>query len=155
MDENATLCPERQQDATVEVMAEPLNKAIELHDSVLGSLFNSGTTVRLVMEPAYVHESAGRPGIDPGLGFVQNFVLEIEGGLVEGQVGVLPAEVFHGSIQMGTEVSDNVFALPINPSGPVRLTLHLAPDNRRISIAGNFLIARAISDPVYVEKFLP
>ena len=111
-------------------MPESLNSAVDLHDSIVGSISNIGTAI-------------------------QNFVLEIDRGQIEGQVGTLPAEVYHGASEVETEISENVCALPIDARGPVALTLHLAPDNRRICKCGERLTSRAISDPEYVEAFTP
>ena len=135
-------------------MADLLNSAIELHDSILASVGAAGTAIQVALEPAYVH-SVRRPGIDAGSGFVQNFVLEIEHGQIEGEAGTLPTNVLDGAVEIGSERSESVVTLPIDSSGPVRLTLYLAPDNRRIAITGKRLSARAVSDAEYVEEFRP
>jgi hypothetical protein len=49
-----------------------LNQAIELHDSKVAELSYevSGRAV-LVFSSLYIHESAGRPGVDSGKGWFQ------------------------------------------------------------------------------------
>ncbi len=44
--------------------AKPLNQAIEIHDSVLGSIEVVDRTVTLNLAPAYIHRSLGEPGAD-------------------------------------------------------------------------------------------
>ena len=48
-----------------------MNAAIELHDSEIAEVEANGRTLRIVLDPAYVHRSSGRPGIDPGDGLLQ------------------------------------------------------------------------------------
>jgi hypothetical protein len=127
-------------------MSNPSNAAIELDDSVLESISMDGKSVRLLFEPAYRRRRAARPGVDAGLGFVQNSILEVENGRVEGEVGSLPTEIFDGSLQLPSDISENVLILPPDPSGPIEVILQLAPDNRRICITGSLLKVQATSE---------
>ena len=48
-----------------------MNRGIEFHDSEVRSTERLQDSVRILFDPAYVHVSAGRPGIDAGEGHVQ------------------------------------------------------------------------------------
>jgi hypothetical protein len=52
-------------------------RVIELHDSVISSIdFEAGTTI-ITFSHAYIHQSEGVPGIDPGSGWSQRAELRI------------------------------------------------------------------------------
>ncbi|HEV2313899.1 MAG TPA: hypothetical protein VGR94_01225 [Candidatus Acidoferrales bacterium] len=70
-------------------MPESLNCSIEIHDSVLTSVEIQAKQVKLSIE-AYIHKSAGVPGVDPGTGWIQNVILTIEDGSFEGNMESLP-----------------------------------------------------------------
>jgi len=133
----------------------PLNAAIELHDSTVESVVQVGQVIRIALRPAYVHRSAGNPGIDPGSGYVQDFVLEFGTARIEAGFGPLPADVFDGEFLAGNQQFNNVISLPCDIAAPVSLTLFLSPDNRRASVSGLSVKAVPAGEAVYVEDFQP
>lgn len=136
-------------------MPDVLNSVIELHDSVLGSLAQVGDSVQVILRPAYVHQSVGKPGVDAGSGFVQNFTLEFGEAQIEGEIGALPSDIFHGEFQAGTQTFPNEIGLPCDWDAAASLVLFLSPDNRRIAITGRSVRATADSEAVFVEDFRP
>jgi hypothetical protein len=98
-------------------MLEKLNSAVELHDSVVDTVWRSEQTVLLALRPAYIHKSPGQPGVDDGIGLVQNIVIEIECGQIEGNIGDLPADVFDGEFQSGSQTFPNMISLPCDIEG--------------------------------------
>ena len=56
-----------------------MNEAIELHDSDLAAVKVAGDAVILCFHPAYIHRSAGKPGIDAGTGWTQDATITISG----------------------------------------------------------------------------
>jgi hypothetical protein len=48
-----------------------MNVGLEFHDSHVRAVEYSGRNGRLSFEPAYLHHSVGRPGLDAGTGHVQ------------------------------------------------------------------------------------
>jgi hypothetical protein len=48
-----------------------MNRHIELHDSRIARIDISPGAVQLQFDRAYLHQSTGRPGIDPGTGWTQ------------------------------------------------------------------------------------
>jgi hypothetical protein len=134
-------------------MPDHLNAAIELHDSVVGSLAHVGQVVQLALRPAYMHKSVAEPGVDDGIGVVQNVILEFDGGQIEGNIEDLPADIFDGDLQVGSQIFDNMIPLPSEVAETVRLTLFISPDNRKLSVSGQGLKVIMEGEAVYVEEF--
>ena len=59
-------------------MPDKPNAAIELHDSVVAEISRLEGNVEITLRPAYVHQSAGQPGVDDGIGLVQDVVISVE-----------------------------------------------------------------------------
>ena len=134
-------------------MSEKLNAAIELHDSVLAEISRLESTVEIALRPAYVHQSVGQPGVDDGIGLVQNVAISVEKGSVTGDVGELPSDIFEGEFEVGRQAFPNMIALPCDVAGSVTLTLFLSPDNRKLVIHGRRITIRLDGQASYVEEF--
>jgi hypothetical protein len=131
------------------------NEGIELHDSVLAEILLLDNRVELALRPAYIHQSSGQPGIDEGIGLVQDIIISIDDGSVTGAGGQLPSDIFDGEFKVNQEVFPNIIALPCDFAGAVTLTLHLSPDNRRVDITGTRVRVRREGPASYVEEFRP
>lgn len=136
-------------------MDDVLNAAIELHDSVIGGVEQVLDALVIRFLPAYVHKSQGRPGFDSGIGEVQNLSIRIEGASVDGNFGDLPADILDGELQIGAERSPNMIALPCNVVDSIRLSVHLSPDYRRVSVSGSRIRVTLEGAAEYVEEFRP
>jgi hypothetical protein len=134
-------------------VSDRLNAAIELHDSVVAEISRLESTVEITLRPAYVHQSAGEPGVEDGIGLVQNVVISIEEGSVKGDVGELPTNIFDGEFELGQQAFPNMIALPCDFAGAVTLTLFLCPDNRKLVISGKRVAIRLEGQASYVEEF--
>jgi hypothetical protein len=99
-----------------------MNAGIELHDSKVSAIVRSPGVLRILLEPAYVHRSAGRPGVDPGEGWVQSAELvfseprDTEQGACIGTLG-------DGRISSDAAHFENVLPLPFALSGEVQAHL--------------------------------
>lgn len=113
-----------------------LNRAIEIHDSVLITLVREDRSVHVELD-AYVHESAGEPGGDEGAGFRQcvRIVLS-EAKTTGGEHLALPCELWDGFLAVGVDP-----ALTI--SGPFGTP----------SIAGHAVRVDPIGPATFVERF--
>jgi hypothetical protein len=111
--------------------------------------------VRVILRPAYIHQSVGKPGVDAGSGFVRNITLEFGEARIEGEIGALPSDIFDGEFEAGTQAFRNEIGLPCDWDGAAALILFLSPDNRRIAITGRGVRATADSEAVFVEEFRP
>lgn len=111
------------------------------------------STVEIALRPAYVHQSVGRPGVDDGIGLVQNVVISIEEGSVTGNLGELPSDIFDGEFDVSQHAFPNMIPLPCDVAGSVTLTLFLSPDNRKLVIFGKRITVRLDGQASYVEEF--
>ena len=76
------------------------SRCIEIHDSVLKQISHSETETRLHLS-AYMHQSEGIPGQDPGSGWIQEAVLHLRGAQVKGSFSELPVTLTHGQFWLG------------------------------------------------------
>src|SRR5262245_59103732 len=79
----------------------PMNSEVEIHDSTLASITPDGHDLVLCLAPAYVHRSAGRPGIDQGSGWLQDIDLVISEAVVESLPSEFPVDLSDGSFSVG------------------------------------------------------
>ncbi len=128
-----------------------LNTAIELHDSVLSRLERRGTQL-IVTLTAYVHRSAGRPGIDGGSGWTQTARLILRAGSAHGDIAGLPFEISDGHIESAAGVERNVIPVPWPHGGAAELHL-LGMRGERALLIGQALTIQWVSAAVYVEEF--
>src|SRR5712672_3566356 len=129
-----------------------LNSAIELHDSILASVESVGGRTKILLQSAYIHKSEGVPGVDPGTGWVQDVILSVESGSVEGQAVELPYDVSDGELLLNERKLENVVPLPLDHSGKIELMLHLT-SNERLVIRGDRITSELAGTPRYVEDF--
>jgi hypothetical protein len=130
----------------------PLNEGIELHDSTLGEVEQNGHEIALHLTPAYIHKSAGEPGVAPGSGWTQNVVLVILGGILEGALPEMPCELTDGTLSVGRRAWKNVIPLPLECGGDVKLALEVMWDGQ-LAITGEHIRATLLGEPEYVEEF--
>ena len=135
-----------------------MNQVIELHDSNLVSIQSTGDSVVLTFAPAYIHRSAGRPGIDPGTGWSQTATLTIKGALAFPSV-TLPAEVSDGWLRVGDEIYRNGIPAAGTFDTAIEFSAVLFardfPGRNSLTIRGRHLVIALEGKPVYVEKFSP
>jgi hypothetical protein len=55
-----------------------MNSLIELHDSRVSNVTRGAGTVTIRFDPPYLHNSEGRPAVDPGTGWIQKHVEDFE-----------------------------------------------------------------------------
>jgi hypothetical protein len=92
---SASLSRLERRPSTLELLAGAgalVNSIVEIHDSELAGTTLIGRDLALRLEPAYVHRSAGRPGIDRGSGWLQDIDLVISEANVESLPAELPAK---------------------------------------------------------------
>jgi hypothetical protein len=95
---------------------------IEIHDSTLAGIMFIGRDLVARLVPAYIHKSAGRPGIDQGTGWLQEIDLVISEAVVERVPSELPDDLMEGALSVGEVRWDSVMPLPLAASGQVTLT---------------------------------
>src|SRR6266850_406680 len=96
------------------------NRSIEMHDSKLQSIAVSTGYVVLEFSPAYIHQSAGRPGIDAGTGWTQRAVVRVRGDVVSGSLTELPCRLSSGWITLNEHHYENEIPIPLSFDGDVK-----------------------------------
>jgi hypothetical protein len=125
---------------------------IEIHDSVIESLVHEERMIVLKLSHAYIHESDGRPGIDPGTGWGQRAAISIRGEIVAGGLSELPCDLSSGSLTLGGGKSDNSIPAPLNIKSEIDLFL-VSALGESITIRGSEIVLELIGEAEYIEEF--
>lgn len=133
-------------------MEQHLNQAIELHDTECLAVEVDDQGLGSVLLDAYVHRTAGEPGISPGEGGVQRIRMKFEKMTIKGEVAPLPAYVYRGSLTIGGTVQNNMVPFPVAYSEAAALSLMLFEDARTVVISGVTVSIEAESDFRFVEQ---
>ena len=102
-----------------------MNRALELHDSVLQLVDSMGTDLILLLAPAYIHETVGDPGNSPGRGYWQHAQVRLRGGRVVSPGGTLPRGISEGTLTIAGVEHRNLVPLPQSAVGRCTLLLTL------------------------------
>ncbi len=129
-----------------------MNSEVEIHDSTLARITPDGRDLVLCLAPAYVHRSAGRPGIDQGSGWLQDIDLVIFEAVVESSPSDLPAGLSEGSFTDGEIRWDNSIPLPLDVRGSVSLTA-VTCRGEILAVRGTGASAATRGEAKYVEEF--
>ena len=125
------------------------NAAIEFHDSILERVEYEGETVVAVFT-AYVHRSAGTPGVDAGTGWSQTLQLKFERGRAGGSLDKLPIALLGGYLEATVEQFNNLLPLPFRRVGSVSVEL-LGWNDQEIDIEGDSVEAVLVGEARYIE----
>jgi hypothetical protein len=130
----------------------PLNSEVEIHDSKLGGITPDGRDLVLRLEPAYVHRSAGRPGIDQGSVWRQDIDLVISEAVVETLPSELPVKLSDGSFSVGEVRWDNAIPLPLAVTDAIALDA-VTSRGEPLAVRGTGASAVTRGALRYVEEF--
>ena len=100
-------------------MTQPLNRAIELHDSTLSGVSQVESSIVLQFSAAYVHESSGKPGVDAGSGWYQPATFTVTGARLQSSVAI-PATLDDGFLRCDTALHRN--GIPLGSPFQARLS---------------------------------
>ena len=127
------------------------NAAVEIHDSTLERIEHDGDDLVAVFS-AYVHRSAGRPGVDAGSGWSQALHLRFRRGLASGNVEAVPMELLDGDLEVSGERFSNVTPMPLSSTGPISIELR-GWNNTRIVIKAGAVEGTFAGQASYIEEF--
>ena len=130
-----------------------LNRAMEIHDSVLQRITRTATGV-IVEISAYVHESNGEPGVDEGTGWIQPTALQASNADFEGRIPEMPCDLRDGYIVLTDRRLENVIPMPLEDSGRVEIKLE-AGTGDFLLIRGDSVRLVVLDEAEYVERFRP
>jgi|SRR6185437_15815677 len=128
-----------------------MNQSVEFHDSVLGHAEKSGDLIALHFSRAYIHRSAGEPGVNAGDGLVQPLLLSFSGASYVGNLEAASGWVSDGYVS----VSGNRYSLvplPFNQTGEVRAEF-VFTSGLTLSISASSVCSKLLGEPRWVERF--
>jgi hypothetical protein len=129
-----------------------MNSAIEIHDSNLAGVEAVGRDAIFHLGAAYVHRSEGRPGIDPGSGWLQDVDLVVSGAVIESLPGELLGALADGVLSAGGTTWDNLIPLPLAVSGTVLLSMTTS-GGERVLVHGSSAEVVPRGEPRFIEPF--
>jgi hypothetical protein len=125
--------------------------AVEFHDSVVAAVYHEGAIITIDFSPAYVHRSEGTPDIARGTGWAQRALMTLSGYHISGELPKLPCSLSGGTVELGSEVYNNLIPVPFNFTGVVRVTLSFADDSC-IDLSACELAIDVFGDATYIEE---
>ncbi len=103
-----------------------MNREIQLHDSEISEVGHSSGSTTIVLSKAYIHESAGVPGADPGCVWTQIAMITI-GDTAPPSISVdLPIWVLGGTLAIGQTCHDGFIPAGGQFEGDTDLAFHLS-----------------------------
>ncbi len=129
-----------------------MNSLIELHDSRVADIGRTDGTVIVHFLPAYLHKSEGRPGVDPGSGWVQEARLIFADATAKGNIPDLPCDVMDGELVVGAERHSNKIPVPLLVASHSELRL-IFDSSHTVPVTGSSVRLELLGEPKYVEEF--
>jgi hypothetical protein len=129
------------------------NRAIEIHDSAIDRISTSAGDAVIHFASVYIHQSAGRPGIDAGTGWIKNARLKIVSAAVEGSFSSTPRKLTDGHIKIDGTVFKNEIPIPLRHAGDVGLRLESWSEV--VVIRGGSAEFDLVGEPECIEEFYP
>ncbi len=127
-----------------------MNEGIELHDSELAAVSFSGGEAVVSFSHAYVHRSAGTPGVDAGSGWSQPATLTVGGVSPFPLPALLPATVSDGFLLIGSTRHNNVIPASGTFQGAIELSIVLATAEA-LTFRGRRISIQLLGEPSFVE----
>jgi len=109
-----------------------------------------GADALLRFSHVYIHQTEGKPGIDPGSGWSQEAVIRISNGVISGSLTEWPSDLGGGYLKMDGAVSRNMIPIPLDHEGQIELRVE---GWGAISITGTHIRLELIGQAEYVEEF--
>jgi hypothetical protein len=123
------------------------NRALDFHESEVLAVRHEGKDSIVHLE-AYLHTTEGRPGKDPGTGWLQEAQLIIGEGRVSRQCDAL--WILEGRLEVDGEIYSGLLPLPFERAGLVRLELSGAEGTLAITGRGARLVL--LGEPRLIEE---
>lgn len=128
-----------------------MKSAVELHDSSVSSACVAAGVLELTLHPAYIHISAGTPGVDPGEGHLGTVTLLFLDANLVGELCKLHGRISDGDLVVHG-ISRSVVELPFAEVGRVSLSLILESGTAYFVEASSVQVT-LVGPTRYVEQF--
>lgn len=128
-----------------------MKSAVELHDSSVSSACVAAGVLELTLHPAYIHISAGSPGVDQGEGHLGAVMLQFSNANLIGELCNLHGRISDGDLVVHG-ISRSVVELPFAEVGRVSLSLILESGTAYFVEASSVQVS-LVGPTRYVEPF--
>ena len=126
------------------------NRIIELHDSEVSDVVQVDKQIKVRFSSAYVHESGGRAGVDPGKGFIQEAEMVIDEAAMGGVLPDFPVDISEGFLALNGVKSDNIIPIPFVFKGNFLMELVFV-SGHRVTITGASATLSLLGSPKSIE----
>jgi hypothetical protein len=130
-----------------------MNTAIDLRESKVSEISRQGTTVTVLFQPARLHKSDGRPGVDFGTVWLQDLRLIFSEASVIGPLPDFPVNLTSGKSVTNGETQINLFPISLKPSGQCETTFLF--DDLTVEIAAREARLELLDEPLFLQVFSP
>jgi hypothetical protein len=96
-----------------------MNRCVEFHDSDVASVDQSSGVLRKSFDPAYIHASLGRPGIDNGEGYIQSAEIIFHGVVCDQIPDGCTGRLSDGTIWINGVPEMNGLPVPFDTEGDI------------------------------------
>ncbi len=135
-----------------------MNREIQLHDCELSAVTHADGSMLIAFSTAYMHESSGLPGADPGVIWDQKATIKIEGTDSVAYSGPFPVWVFHGSLRIGQTIYEGFIPAEGHFEELTEFTITVSNDDdedvrETFTVNWNGVRIELIGEPSDVEEF--
>lgn len=134
-----------------------MNREIQLHDCEISEVIYSSGSTTIVFSTAYIHESAGVPGADPGCIWTQVATITIGDTNPPSTSGDLPIWVLGGTLAIGQTRHEEFIPAVGQFESDTELTLHLSTadgsDGGTLVVKGSRVQIELCGEPSEPEEY--
>jgi len=128
-----------------------MNSALEFHDSEVSLVEGTNGTLRLLFSSAYIHRSAGRPGRDPGAGYMQAAELIFTDASWQGLSSECSGYLYDGSLNVDGE-SLSLIPIPFTTTGNITAVFSFL--STVLSVSAGSVVCSVSGEPRFVENYV-
>ena len=134
--------------------SQPMNLALELHDSELAKTDTDAEFARLTLYPAVLHRSVGNPGVDTGVTTAGEAELTFyDATIVAGRDRAF-GSIWTGRIEIDGHRHEGLIPVPWDVSGRIQATFELA-SGTVLSISAARLTCTCREGNASLDEFVP
>lgn len=129
-----------------------MKRAVEFHDSRVGSIKRLGNLIEVELVPAYVHQTDGEPGRERVTGWKQPVRLILQNASVKGKQPVLPCLLSDGLVRSADGKMKYLLPLPYDEAGNIEIRFQF-DSGEEIVLTAMHIELQASGEPEFIEEF--
>lgn len=130
-----------------------MNESIEFHDAEVRAVREEIDQCVVELVNACVHRTVGRPGVDEGECFVQDFDIVLDHGVLKSQLPEMPCELDGGDAVVGDVSYSNLLPSSLKEEKKSFLKLWVMWDTAALEIVGESISVQARGDARYLQRY--